>query len=80
MDIRVIRVKFYSKIVIWLLKLSKKIDHLSYVYIWKWYKAIEKDPRATKELLNSIHNDPVFRKVFERFEHGQSGKESTTAL
>lgn len=72
MDIRVIRVKFYSKIAIWLLKLSNKLEYLSQLYIWKWYKAIEKDPRASKELQNSIHNELAFRKVFERFENGQS--------
>ena len=72
MDIRVMRVKLYSKIATWLLKLSKKIDYLSYFYIWKWYKAMEEDPRASKELLNSVHTDPAFRKVFERFENGQS--------
>ena len=72
MDIRVIRVKVYSKVSIWLLRLSRKVDYLSYLYIWKWYKAMEEDPRASKELLNSVHNDPRFRKVFERFEHGKS--------
>ena len=72
MDIRVMRVKFYSKIAGWLLKLLQKLDYLSSLYIWKWYKAMEKDPRATKELLNSVHNDPAFRKIFERFENGQS--------
>lgn len=72
MDIRVIRVKFYSKVSIWLLKLSKKLDYLSQLYIWKWYEALTEDPRATKELKNTIHNDPTFRKVFERFENEQS--------
>ena len=72
MDIRVMRVKFYSKIAGWLLKLLQKLDYLSSLYIWKWYKAMEKDPRATKELLNSVHNDPACRKIFERFENGQS--------
>ena len=72
MDIRVMRVKFYSKIATWSLKLGKKLDHFSYLCIWKWYKAMEKDPRATKELLNSVYNDPAFRKIFERFENGQS--------
>ena len=72
MDIRVIIVKFYKNLAVWSLKLGQKIDHLSYIYIWKWYKAMEEDPRATKELLNSVHNDPAFRKIFERFENGQS--------
>ena len=72
MDIRVIRVNFYSKVSIWLLRLSKKLDYLSQLYIWKWYGALKEDPRATKELQNTIHNDPTFRKVFERFENGQS--------
>ena len=72
MDIRVMRVKFYSKIAVWSIKLSQKIDHLSGLFIWKWYKAMEEDPRANKELLNSVHNDPAFRKIFERFENGQS--------
>ena len=72
MDIRIIRVNFYSKVAQYLLRFSQKIDHLSNIYIWKWYKAMEKDPRASKELLNSVHNDPAFRKIFERYEHGQS--------
>lgn len=72
MDIRIIRVKVYSKLAIWLLRLSKKLDRLSQLYIWKWYGALKEDPRATVELKNTIHNDPTFRKVFERFEHGQS--------
>jgi len=72
MDIRVIRVKFYSKIAQYLIRFSQKLDHLSYLYIWKWYKVMEKDPRATKELLNSVHTDPAFRKIFERFENEQS--------
>jgi hypothetical protein len=72
MDIRVMRVKLYSKIAVWSLKFSQKLDHLSYLYIWKWYKAMEEDPRVSKELLNSVHNDPAFRKVFKRFENGQS--------
>jgi hypothetical protein len=72
MDIRIIRVKVYSKLAIWLLRLSKKLDYLSQLYIWKWYVALKEDPRATEELQNTIHNDPTFRKVFERFENGQS--------
>lgn len=72
MDIRIIRVKIYAKIAQWSIKLSQKLDYLSGIYVWKWYKAMEKDPRANKELLNSVHNDPVFRKIFERFENGQS--------
>lgn len=72
MDIRVIRVKFYSKIAVWSIRLSQKLDYLSGLYVWKWYKAMEKDPRAAKELLNSVHNDPAFRKIFERFENGQN--------
>ena len=71
MDICMIRVKIYSKIARWLLKFGKKIDHLSYLYIWKWYKVMENDPRTSKELLNSVHNDPAFRKIFERFKNGQ---------
>lgn len=71
MDIRVMRVLFYKNLAVWLINLSQKIDYLSGLYIWKWYKAMEEDPRATEELLNSVHNDPAFRKVFERFEHGQ---------
>ena len=72
MDIRIIRVKTYSKISVLLIRLSQKIDNLAASYIWKWYKAMEEDPRATKELLNSVHNDPSFKNIFERFEHGQS--------
>ena len=72
MDIRVMRVEFYSKIAVWSIRLSQKLDCLSGLYVWKWYKAMEEDPRATKELLNSVHNDPAFRKIFERFENGQS--------
>lgn len=72
MDIRVIRVKIYSKIAVWSIKLSQKLDYLSGIYVWKWYKAMEEDPRASKELLNSVHTDPAFRKIFERFENGQS--------
>lgn len=72
MDIRIIRVKIYAKIAYWSIKLSQKIDYLSGLCVWKWYKAMEKDPRASKELLNSVHNNPTFRKIFERFEHGQS--------
>lgn len=72
MDIRIIRVKVYSKVAICLLRLSKKLDYLSQLYIWKWYRALKEDPRATEELQNTIHNDPTFRKVFERFENGQS--------
>jgi hypothetical protein len=72
MDIRIIRVKVYSKVAIWLLRLSKKLDHLSQLYIWKWYGALKEDPRATVELKNTIHNDPAFRKVFKRFENEQS--------
>lgn len=72
MDIRVMRVKFYMNLAVWLLNLSKKVDHLSYLYIWKWYKAMEEDPRASEELLNSVHTDPAFKKIFERFENGQS--------
>ena len=72
MDIRVMRVLFYKNLAVWSIKLSQKIDRLSGLFVWKWYKAMEKDPRATKELLNSVHNDPAFRKIFERFENGQS--------
>lgn len=72
MDIRVMRVLFYKNLALWLINLSQKIDYLSGLYVWKWYKAMEEDPRATKELLNSVHNDPAFRKIFERFENGQS--------
>ena len=72
MDIRVMRVEFYSKIAVWSIRLSQKLDYLSGLCVWKWYKAMEEDPRATKELLNSVHNDPAFRKIFERFENGQS--------
>lgn len=72
MDIRIIRVHFYKNLAIWLIRLSQKIDYLSGLYVWKWYKAMEEDPRATKELLNSVRNDPAFRKIFERFENGQS--------
>ena len=72
MDIRVMRVEFYSKIATWSIKLLKKFDYFSGLCVWKWYKAMEEDPRATKELLNSVHNDPAFRKIFERFENGQS--------
>lgn len=72
MDIRVMRVLFYKNLAVWLINLSQKIDYLSGLYVWKWYKAMEEDPRATKELLNSVHNDPAFRKIFERFENGQS--------
>lgn len=72
MDIRVIRVLFYKNLAIWSIRLSQKLDYLSGLYVWKWYKTMEEDPRATKELLNSVHNDPAFRKIFERFENGQS--------
>lgn len=72
MDIRVMRVRFYKNLAVWSIKLSQKIDYLSGLCVWKWYKVMEKDPRASKELLNSVHNDPAFRKIFERFEHGQS--------
>ena len=72
MDIRVMRVEFYSKIAVWSIRLSQKLDYLSGLCVWKWYKAMEEDPRATKELLNSVHNDPSFKNIFERFEHGQS--------
>jgi hypothetical protein len=43
MDIRIIRVKVYSKLAIWLLRLSKKLDYLSQLYIWKWYGALKED-------------------------------------
>ena len=72
MDIRIIRFNFYSKVAKWAIRLSQKLDYLSGLCVWKWYKAMEEHPRATKELLNSVHNNPAFRKIFERFENGQS--------
>lgn len=72
MDIRVMRVLFYKNLAVWSIRLSKKLDYLSGLCVWKWYKAMENHPRATKEMLNSVHNDPAFRKIFERFENGQS--------
>lgn len=72
MDIRIIRVKFYAKVSQYLLKFSQKVEHLSSICIWKWYNAMKEDPRATPELLDAIHNDPLFNKMFKRFENGQS--------
>lgn len=72
MDIRKIRVNFYAKAARYLLSFSQKIDHLSSICMWKWYNAMKNDPRVTPEILDSIYNDPVFNKIFKRFENGQS--------
>lgn len=72
MDIRKIRVKFYAKASQYLLRFSQKVDRLVYIFVWKWYNALKKDPRTTPELLNSIYNDPSFNKIFKRFENGKS--------